>query len=99
MIHRTIILPVVLYGCDTWSLISRDEHTLKVLRKMFGSMREEVTRESRRLHNEELYNLYSSPNIIRLITSRRIKLKLNRGVQSAERRRHSSLFQDWHSSK
>ena len=46
---------------------------MKVLRKMFGSMREEETRESRRLHNEELYNLYSSPNIILLIKSRRIK--------------------------
>jgi hypothetical protein len=76
-IYSTIILPVVLYGCDTWSLISREEHRLKVfeysvLRKMFGSMRDEETRETRRLHNEEFHNLYSSP-IIRLIKSRRIK--------------------------
>ena len=77
-IYITMILSVVLYGCDTWSLILREEHRLKVfeysvLRKMFGSMRDEVTRGSRRLHNEGLYNLYSSPNIIRLIKSRRIK--------------------------
>jgi len=77
-IYSTIILPVVLYGCDTWSLISREEHSLKVfeyivLRKMFGSMRDEVIRETSRLHNEEFYNLYSLPNIIRLIKSRRIK--------------------------
>jgi hypothetical protein len=77
-IYSTIILPVDLYGCDTWSLISREEHRLKVfeytvLRKMFGSMRDEVTGETRRLHNEEFHNLYCSPNIIRLIKSRRIK--------------------------
>jgi len=56
-IYRTIILPVVLYGCDTWSLISREEHRLNVfeysvLSKMFGSMRVEVTGETRRLHNQ-----------------------------------------------
>ena len=64
-----------MYGCDIWSLISREVHRLKVLeyrvlRKMFGSAGDEVTGESRRLHNEELYNLYFSPNIIRLIKSR-----------------------------
>jgi hypothetical protein len=66
-IYSTTILPVVLYGCDTWSLISREGHRLKVfeyrvLGKMFGSMRDEETGESRRLNNEELCNLYSSPN-------------------------------------
>jgi hypothetical protein len=75
-IYKTIILPV-LYGCETWSLTLREEHRLRVfenrvLRKMFGSKRGEVTGEGRKLHNEELYNLYSSPDIIRQIKSRRM---------------------------
>jgi hypothetical protein len=57
-IYRTIILPVVLYGCETWSLTLQDEHRLRVfenrvLRNIFGSMRDEVMSELRRLHNEE----------------------------------------------
>jgi hypothetical protein len=68
--HKTIILPVVLYGCETWSLTLREEHRLRVfenrvLRRIFGSKRDEVTGECRKLHNEELHNLYPSPNIIR----------------------------------
>jgi hypothetical protein len=75
-IYRTIILPVVLYGCETWSLTLREECGLrvfenKVLRRIFGPKRDEVTGEWRKLHNKELYALYSSPNIIRVITSRR----------------------------
>jgi hypothetical protein len=74
-IYRTVILPVVLYWCKTWSLKLREEHRLRVfenrvLRKIFGPKRDEVTGEWRRLHNEELYGLYSSSNIIRVIKPR-----------------------------
>jgi len=77
-IYRTIILPVVLYRCETWSLTLREERKLRVfenmvLRRIFGPRREEVTGEWRRLHNEELNDLYSSPNIVRVIKSRRIR--------------------------
>jgi hypothetical protein len=66
-IYRTVILPVVLYGCETWSVTLREEHRLRVLenrvlRGIFGPKRDEVTGEWRRLHNEELYDLYSSPD-------------------------------------
>jgi hypothetical protein len=76
-IYKTIILPVVLYGCETWSLTLREEHRMRVfekdvLRRIFGPKRDEVTRERRKLHGRELYNLYSSPNIIRQIKSRRM---------------------------
>ena len=67
---RTIILPVVLYGCETWSLTAREERKLRVfenmvLRRIFAPRRDEVTGEWRRLHNEDLNGLYSSPNIVR----------------------------------
>jgi hypothetical protein len=69
-IYKTIILPVGLYGCETWSLTLREEHRLKVfenrvLRRIFGPKRDEVTGEWKKLHNEELHNLFSSPDIIR----------------------------------
>jgi len=68
-IYRPIILPVVLYGCGTWSLTVREEHRLRVfknrvLRRIFGSKREQVTGECRRMHNEGIHDLHSSPNII-----------------------------------
>ena len=76
-IYRTIILPVVLYGCETWSLILREETKLRlfenmVLRRIFGPRRDEVTGEWRRLHYEELNDLYCSPNIVRVIKWRRM---------------------------
>ena len=64
--YRTIILPLVLYGCETWSLILREKRRLRVLR-IFVPKRDEVIGEWRKLHIEELNNLYSSPNIVRLI--------------------------------
>jgi hypothetical protein len=77
-IYKTIILPVVLYGCETWSLTVREEHKLRVfenrvLRRIFGPKRNRVTGGWRKLHNEELHNLYSSPGIIRIIKSRRMR--------------------------
>jgi len=74
-IYKTIILPVVLYGCEAWSLTLREERKLRVfenmvLRRIFGPRRDEVTEEWRRMHNEELNDLYSSPNTVRVIKSR-----------------------------
>ena len=76
--YRTIILPVILYGCETWSLTLREEHRLwvfenRVLRRVFGPKRDEVTGEWRKLHNEELRDLYSLPNIVRVVKSRRLR--------------------------
>jgi hypothetical protein len=73
-----IILPVVLYGCETWSLALREEHRLRVfenrvLRRIFGPRRDEVTGEWRKLHNEELCDLYSLPSIIGIIKSGRMR--------------------------
>ena len=72
---KTIILPIVLYGCETWSLTLREEHRLRlsenrVLRRIFGPKRDGVTGEWRKLHNEELNDLYCSPNIVRVIKSK-----------------------------
>ena len=77
-IYRTIILPVVLYGCEIWSLTLQEERKLRVfenmvLRRIFGPRRDEVTGEWRRLHNVELNDLFSSPNMMRVIKSRRMR--------------------------
>jgi hypothetical protein len=70
IVYKTIILPVVLYGCETWSLTLGEEHRLRVfenrvIRRIFGRKRDEVTGEWRKLYNEELHILYFSPDIIR----------------------------------
>jgi len=77
-IYRTIVLPVVLYGCGTWSLTVREERRLRVfenrvLRRIFGPKRDEVTGKCRKLHNEELNDLNSTPSIVRVIKSRRMR--------------------------
>jgi hypothetical protein len=77
-IYKTTTLPVVLYGCETWSLTLREEHRLRVfenrvLRKIFGPKKDEVIGVWRKLHNQELHNLHSSPNIIIMINSRKIR--------------------------
>jgi hypothetical protein len=73
-IYKTIIL----YGCETWSLTLREEHRLKVfenrvMRRIVGPKRDEVTGDWIKLHNEQLHDLYSSPSIIRIIKSRRMR--------------------------
>jgi len=76
-IYRTIILPVVLYGCEIWSLKLREERKLRVFEimvfRIFGTRRDEVTGKWRRLHNKELNDLYSTPNIVWVIKSRRMR--------------------------
>jgi len=76
--YKTVILPVVLYGCETWSLTLREERKLRVfenrvLRRVFGPKKDEVTGKWRKLHNEELSDLYSLPNIVRVVKSRRMR--------------------------
>jgi hypothetical protein len=77
-IYKTIILPVVLYGCETWYLTLKEEHRLRVfenrvLRRIFGPKRDEVTGGWIKLHNEELHGLYSSPSIVRVMKARRMR--------------------------
>jgi hypothetical protein len=75
---KTIIAISLVVGCETWSLRLREEHRLRVfenrvLRRIFGPKRDDVTGEWRKLHNEELHDLYCSPNIIRIIKARRMR--------------------------
>jgi len=77
-IYTTIILPVVLYGCETWSLTLKKERRLRVfenrvLRRVFGSKRDEVKGEWRKLHKEELRGINSLPNIVWVVKSRRMR--------------------------
>jgi hypothetical protein len=77
-IYKTKILPEILYGCETWSLTLREERRLRVfennvLRRIFGPKRDEVTGGLRKLHNEELRDLYSSPSIIKIMKSGRMR--------------------------
>jgi uncharacterized membrane protein len=78
--YKIIILPVVLYGCETWCLTLREEHRLRVfenrvLIRIFGPKRDEVTGDWKKLHKEELRkSVYSSPNIIRMMKSRRLSV-------------------------
>jgi hypothetical protein len=76
--YKTIILPVVLYGCEAWSLTVMEDHRLKVienrvLRRIFGLKRDEVMAEWRKVHTEEFRDFYSSSSIIRMIESRRMR--------------------------
>jgi hypothetical protein len=71
--YKTIILPVLLYGCETWSLTLREKHRVgvfenRVLRRIFGPKRDEVTGEWRKLHSGKRHNFYSSPDSIRQIS-------------------------------
>ena len=89
-IYRNIILPVVLYGWETWSLTLQKERKLRVfenmvLRRIFRPRRDEVTGEWRRLHNEELNDLYCSPNIVRVIKWRRMRWAGNVARMGEER--------------
>jgi len=72
-----MILPVVLYGCETWSLTLREEHRLRVFEnrvlRVFGPKRDKVTVEWRKLHNEEFSDMYSLPNVVRVGKSRRMR--------------------------
>jgi len=98
--YRTIVLPVVLYGCETWSLTLREERKLRVfenmvLRTIFRPRKDEVTGEYRRLHNEELNDLYSSPSIVRVIKSRRMRWAEHVARMGEERGCIGSWWGNW----
>jgi hypothetical protein len=89
--YKIIILPVVLYGCESWSLMLREKHRLRVfknrvLRRIVGPKRDEVMGEWRKLHNEELRDLYSSPSMIRISKSRRMRWEGHAANKGEEKR-------------
>jgi hypothetical protein len=95
-IYKTIILPVILYGCETWSLTLREEHRLRVfenrvLRRIFGLKRDKVTGGWRKLHNVEPRNRNSSRSIIRMIESRRMRLAGHVARMGEKKNAHRTL--------
>jgi hypothetical protein len=98
-IYRIIILPMVLYGCENWSL-TLEERRLRVfdyrVLRIFGPKRDEVIGDWRKLHNEELHNLYCSPSIIRITKSRRMRWA---GHLACIRRRRMHIGFLWESQK
>jgi hypothetical protein len=96
-ICKTINTPVVLFGCESWSLALMEEHRMRMFeidvpRRIFGLKGDEVTGEWRKLHKQELYNLYSSPDIIRQIKTRRMRWAghvARMGEESPKERGHS----------
>jgi hypothetical protein len=95
-VYRTIILPVVLCGCETWSLTLREEQSLRVfenrvLKRIFGPKRDKMTGDWRRLHNRELNDLYSSPHIVRVIKSRRMRWAGHVALTGEDRGAHRIL--------
>jgi hypothetical protein len=83
-IYKIIILHAVLYGCEGWALILREVHRLRVFEfrvvgRIFGPKRDEVIRDCRKVHNEELHKLFSTPNIIGMMKSRRIRWAVHVG--------------------
>jgi hypothetical protein len=96
-IYKTTILSVVLYGCETWSITLREKRGLKVfenrvLRRIFERKNDKVTGEWRKLHNEKLHILYSSPIIIKQIKSRRMRLAGHVARMGEERKVHKVLM-------
>jgi hypothetical protein len=87
---------VVLYGCETWSLTLREEHRLRVfenrvLKRIFGPKRDEVTGGWRKLHSEELHGLYSSPSIVRVIKARMMRWAMHVARMGAVRGAYNIL--------
>jgi hypothetical protein len=94
-ICKTIVLSVVLYGCETWSLTLREEHRVRVfenrvLRRIFGMKRDEVMGDWRKLHNQELHNLYYLPSIIRMMKSRKMRLAGHVACMGRARRKETA---------
>jgi hypothetical protein len=97
-IYKTIILPFILYGCETWSLTLREKHRLRVfenrvLKRIFGPKRDEVTGGWRILHNEELRDVYSSPSIIRINKPMRMRWERHVARIGEKRNAYRSLVE------